>query len=164
MHFTVQPLPNSRFVRHFASNLRFMRLFQAALDTPLDGPFSATLSVHGLHFTVCAPSKIRHLTIFCCGSTLVCARDKPGCPTDKLGFRCVKEGENLVLSQGQTGFVSGTNRGRPKRNRTQKIMFMCHRCPTYQLHLPPKTRFGDPKNPLLGNAGKFREIQGFLLP
>ena len=34
-----------------------MRLFQAALDTPLDSPFSATLSVHGLHFTVCAPSK-----------------------------------------------------------------------------------------------------------
>ena len=33
-----------------------MRLFQAALDTPLDNPFSATLSVHGLHFTVCAPS------------------------------------------------------------------------------------------------------------
>ena len=29
-----------------------MRLFQAALDTPLDNPFSATLSVHGLHFTV----------------------------------------------------------------------------------------------------------------
>ena len=33
-----------------------MRLFQAALDTPLNSPFSATLSVHGLHFTVCAPS------------------------------------------------------------------------------------------------------------
>ena len=33
-----------------------MRLFQAALDTPLDSPFSATLSVHGLHFTVRAPS------------------------------------------------------------------------------------------------------------
>ena len=29
-----------------------MRLFQAALDTPRDSPFSATLSVHGLHFTV----------------------------------------------------------------------------------------------------------------
>ena len=35
-----------------------MRLFQAALDTPLDSPFSAILSVHGLHFTVCAPSSI----------------------------------------------------------------------------------------------------------
>ena len=33
-----------------------MGLFQAALDTPLDSPFSATLSVHGLHFTVCVPS------------------------------------------------------------------------------------------------------------
>ena len=40
----------------FASNSRFMRLFQAALDTRLDSPFSATLSVHGLHFTFCAPS------------------------------------------------------------------------------------------------------------
>ena len=35
-----------------------MRLFQAALDTPLDSPFSGTLSVHGLHFTVCTPSKL----------------------------------------------------------------------------------------------------------
>ena len=33
-----------------------MRLFQAAPDTPLDSPFSATLSVHNLHFTVGAPS------------------------------------------------------------------------------------------------------------
>ena len=62
-------MPNSRFALHgerpslihglcacFASNSRFMRLFQAALDTCLDSPFSATLSVHGLHFTVCAPS------------------------------------------------------------------------------------------------------------
>ena len=58
-------MPNSRFALHglrpslihglcafFASNSRFMRLFQVALDTPLDSPFSATLSVHGLHFTV----------------------------------------------------------------------------------------------------------------
>ena len=34
-----------------------MHHFQAALDTPLDNLFFATLSVHGLHFTVCAPSK-----------------------------------------------------------------------------------------------------------
>ena len=45
----------------FASNSRFMRLFQAALDTPLDSLFSATLSVHGLHFTVCAPSKFENV-------------------------------------------------------------------------------------------------------
>ena len=64
-------VPNSRFALHgtrpslihglcafFASNSRFMRLFQAALDTPVDSPFSATLSVHGLHFTVCAPSSL----------------------------------------------------------------------------------------------------------
>ena len=64
-------MPNSRFALHgerpslihglcafFASNSRFMRLFQAALDTPLNSPFSATLSVHGLHFTVCAPSNL----------------------------------------------------------------------------------------------------------
>ena len=66
-------MPNSRFALRgkrpslihglcafFASNSRFMRLFQAALDTPLDSPFSATLSVHGLHFTVCAPSSLGH--------------------------------------------------------------------------------------------------------
>ena len=33
-----------------------MRLFQAALHTCLDSPFFANLSVHGLHFTVYAPS------------------------------------------------------------------------------------------------------------
>ena len=33
-----------------------MRLFQAALDTCLDSPFFAGLSVHSLHFTVYAPS------------------------------------------------------------------------------------------------------------
>ena len=41
----------------FASNSRFMRLFQAALDTCLDSPFFESLSVHGLHFTVYAPSR-----------------------------------------------------------------------------------------------------------
>ena len=62
-------MPNSRFALHgqrpalirglcafFASNSRFVRLFQAALDTCLDSPFFASLSVHGLHFTVYAPS------------------------------------------------------------------------------------------------------------
>ena len=62
-------MPNSRFALHgrcpslihglcafFASSSQFVRLFQAALDAPLDSPFSVTLSVHGLHFTVCAPS------------------------------------------------------------------------------------------------------------
>ena len=48
------------------------------------------------------------------------------------------------------------------RTSVEKLL-ISHRCPTYQLHLPPKTQFGDPKNPLQGNAGKFREIQGFLL-
>ena len=61
-------MPNSRFALHgkrpslihglcaiFASNSRFMRLFQAALDTCHDSPFFACLSVHGLHFTVNAP-------------------------------------------------------------------------------------------------------------
>ena len=59
LHFTVWPLPNSQFWRLFASNSRFMRLFQAALDTCLDSPFFASLSVHGLHFTAYAPS-IKH--------------------------------------------------------------------------------------------------------
>ena len=62
-------MPNSRLALHglrpslihglcafVASNSRSMRLFPAALDTPLDSPFSSTLSVHGLHFTVYAPS------------------------------------------------------------------------------------------------------------
>ena len=70
-------MPNSRFALHgkrpslihglcafFASNSRFMRLFPAAPDTPLDSPFSATLSVHGLHFTVYAPSNLWELPIF----------------------------------------------------------------------------------------------------
>ena len=52
-------MPNSRFALHgkrpslihglcafFASNSRFMRLFQAALDTCHDSPFFASLSVH----------------------------------------------------------------------------------------------------------------------
>ena len=34
-----------------------MRLFKAALNTCLDSPFFASLSVHGLHFTVYAPSR-----------------------------------------------------------------------------------------------------------
>ena len=68
-------MPNSRFAlqcKHpslihglcafFASNSRFMRLFQAALDTCLDSPFSASLSVHGLHFTVYTPSSRFSLT------------------------------------------------------------------------------------------------------
>ena len=62
-------MPNSRFPLHgkrpslihglcafFASNSRFVHLLQAALDTCLDSPFFASLSVHGLHFTVYAPS------------------------------------------------------------------------------------------------------------
>ena len=40
-----------------------MRLFQAAHNTPLDSPFSATLSVHGLHFTVCAPSSLSQIVV-----------------------------------------------------------------------------------------------------
>ena len=43
-------------------NSRFMRLFQAALDTCLGSPFFASLSVHGLHFTVYAPSSRLALT------------------------------------------------------------------------------------------------------
>ena len=62
-------MPNSRFALHgkrpslihglcaiIASNSRLMRLFQAPLDTCLVSPFFASLSVHGLHFTVYAAS------------------------------------------------------------------------------------------------------------
>ena len=41
-----------------------MRPFQAALDTCLDSPFFASLSVHGLHFTVYTPSIIDFETLF----------------------------------------------------------------------------------------------------
>ena len=64
LEFSRLKVPTSRFspslihglCAFFASNSRFFHLFQAPLDTPLDSPFSATLSVHGLHFTVCALS------------------------------------------------------------------------------------------------------------
>ena len=62
-------MPNSQFALHglappqftvcapfLGSNSRFMRLFWAALDTSLDSPFFASLSVHGLHFTAYARS------------------------------------------------------------------------------------------------------------
>ena len=41
-----------------------MRLSKAALDTCLDNPFFASLSVHGLHFTVYAPSIFSHYFVF----------------------------------------------------------------------------------------------------
>ena len=41
-----------------------MRLFQAPLDTCLGSPFFASLSVHGLHFTVYAPSIFRETNMF----------------------------------------------------------------------------------------------------
>ena len=40
----------------FASNSRFMRLLQAPLKSCLGSPFFASLSTHGLHFTVYALS------------------------------------------------------------------------------------------------------------
>ena len=50
-----------------------MRLFRAALDTCLNSPLFASLSVHGLHFTACVLSNTvsrvlfreRELTEFC---------------------------------------------------------------------------------------------------
>ena len=54
LHFTVHPLPNSRFVRAtFASNSRSMHLFQAPLDTCLNSPLlrqhlSSRFALHGL--------------------------------------------------------------------------------------------------------------------
>ena len=60
LEFSRLKVPNSRFspslihglCAFFAPNSGFMRLFQAALDTPLNNPFSATLSVHGLRLRV----------------------------------------------------------------------------------------------------------------
>ena len=77
LEFSRLKMPNSRFALHgkrpslihglcafFASNSRFMRLFQAPLDTCLDSPFLASLSVHVLHFTVYAPSR-KHFVATC---------------------------------------------------------------------------------------------------
>ena len=74
LEFSRLKVPASRFALHGLAPPKFtvcgpffplihgiVRLFQAALDTPLDSPFSATLSVHGLHFTVCGPS-IQHFS------------------------------------------------------------------------------------------------------
>ena len=64
-------MPNSRFALHglasslihgltlcavFVSHSRFKGPFQAPLDTCFDSPLFASLSIHGLHFTVYAPS------------------------------------------------------------------------------------------------------------
>ena len=46
----------------FASISLFMRLLQAPLDTCLGSPFFASLSVHGLQFTVYAASTIFSVT------------------------------------------------------------------------------------------------------
>ena len=48
----------------FASNSRFNKCarFQAALDTCLDNPFFASLSVHGLHFTVYVTVEFKIIT------------------------------------------------------------------------------------------------------
>ena len=52
-----------------------MRLFQAPLDTCLDSPLLAGLSVHGLHFTVYEPSMIIRLVDF--------VQDMSGAPRHK---------------------------------------------------------------------------------
>ena len=43
---------------------------------------------------------------------------------------------------------------------SQFLILVNHRCPTYQLHLPRKRRFGDPKSPLQGNACEIRGNSG----
>ena len=61
-----------------------MRLFQAAVDTCLDSPFFASLSVHGLHFTVYAPSKKGSIQTLTTLRTLGCPNL---CSTDPLDKR-----------------------------------------------------------------------------
>ena len=74
-------MPNSRFALHgkrpslihglcalLAFNLRFMGISQAPLDTCLGSPFFASLSVHGLHFTVDAPSSFSFFPRVCVAS------------------------------------------------------------------------------------------------
>ena len=46
---------------------------------------------------------------------------------------------------------------------TEDFLYINHRCPPHQLHLPPKMRFGDPSSPLHGNAGNSAKVsQSFL--
>ena len=52
-----KPLLNYGLCSIFASNSRFVRLLQAPLDTCLNSPLLASLSVHGLQFTVYAASR-----------------------------------------------------------------------------------------------------------
>ena len=102
-------MPNSRFALHgkrpslihglcafFASNSRFMRLFQAALDTPLDSPFFTSLSVHGLHFTVYAPS-IHLLRRSLQGPTEISPKIPPNCITRCLVLSAPKSRDSLRL-------------------------------------------------------------------
>ena len=77
LEFSRLKVPNSRFALHglappyFTVCAPFLPLihglcafFRLLDDTSLDSPFSATLSVHGLHFTVCAPSNFHQSVIF----------------------------------------------------------------------------------------------------
>ena len=52
-------------------------------------------------------------------------------------------------------------RENPKSWAFYLFSLVIQRCPTYQLHFPPKRRKWGPQNPKLGWAEKFREIQVF---
>ena len=65
-----------------------MRLFQAPLDTCLGSPFFASLSVHGLHFTVYAASsnrKSRALSVHLGHDILLKTREGCGCLLGVVG-------------------------------------------------------------------------------
>ena len=56
------------------------------------------------------------------------------CPKDKLGFHCVKKGENLGLSW-----------GRPKSNRTEKYVYVPFACLSFNANQRKLTQIGSNK-------------------
>ena len=61
-----------------------MRLLQAPLDTCLDSRFFACLSVHGLHFTVCAPLITLSWWTFRPRKKIFSAPTPPRTPSDRV--------------------------------------------------------------------------------
>ena len=103
-----------------------MRLFQAPLDTPLDSPFFVSLSVHGLHFTVCAPS--RNLRRRSCEATLrlrrstIHARGAPPSPCTRL-LECPP--------QNKTYLIPGQKSRAAKRGGFKRGGFPIWTCPSF---------------------------------
>ena len=76
-----------------------MRLLQAPLDTCLDSPFFAGLSVHGLHFTVYALSSI-HFRKFVAGVSRYTPENKEiSAFIEEFGRQCIKVSSTRCYQQ-----------------------------------------------------------------